>query len=138
MPPSCSFPPTGVLSWHKADPRSKVTACLEYLGISDAGNEGARQQRADAWDLHQPLPDFRIARSRADTSVVLQYLLRHDRKLRPEHLQADAGIGRNPLVIFVGDYRQQALEPNAPPPALRPRTPTYVPAWRSTAECADG
>ena len=70
------LPAAGVLSGDQADPCGKVTACLKYLGISDAGDEGARKQRSDAWDLHQPLPDFCVARTRttAEAGVLLAIL----------------------------------------------------------------
>ena len=131
------LPSAGVLPRDQTYPRGEVAACLEQARIGDAGNKGAGEQWPDARYLHQPPPNFCVARTRTDTSVVLKDLLLYDRELRPEHLQAEPGIRWNPLVIFVGDYRQQALEPNAPhrrhDPELRHMRPRRVRQLRALA-----
>lgn len=49
-----------VLPRHEADPCGEIPPPLEHARAGDAGNQGARKQRPNAWYLHEPLPDFRL------------------------------------------------------------------------------
>jgi hypothetical protein len=53
--------------------------------------------------FHNAATNFGLARTLSDTAVVHQDLLLHDDKLCGEHLQADTRIGRNALIIAIGD-----------------------------------
>src|SRR5690606_13617046 len=75
------LPSAGVLPRDQSYPRGEVAPRLENTGVADTGNKGAGKQRSDAGNLHQPLPDFCVARTRTDAPVILEDLFLHDGEL---------------------------------------------------------
>ena len=62
---------------------------LVYLRISDAGNEGAGEQWPGAWNLHEASTGFCLPRACTNAPLVLQHLILHDRKPRPDRSPAN-------------------------------------------------
>jgi hypothetical protein len=107
MPPKRSFPPLefcrGTRPIHAARFRPER-----------AGHESARQERADARDIHQPATDLGRAGAGSDPTVRFQDLIIDQGELSSQHRQASSCLSRHAFVVIDDepDESTQALPPN--------------------------